>query len=73
MISIIVAMSKNQVIGNQGVIPWRIKGEQKRFKELTTGNTVIMGKRSFDEIGRPLPNRNTIVVSSTANYEYENC
>lgn len=73
MISIIVAMSKNNVIGNQGVIPWRIKGEQKRFKELTTGNTVIMGKRSFDEIGRPLPNRKTIVISSTVNYEYENC
>jgi dihydrofolate reductase/RimJ/RimL family protein N-acetyltransferase len=73
MIAIIAAMSKNYVIGNHGVIPWKIKGEQKRFKELTTGNTVIMGKRSFEEIGRPLPNRKTIVISSTMNYEDENC
>jgi dihydrofolate reductase len=73
MIALIAAMSKNYVIGNKGVIPWKIKGEQKRFKELTTGKTVIMGKRSFEEIGRPLPNRKTILVSSTMSYEDENC
>ena len=42
--------AKNQVIGNKGCIPWKIKGEQKRFKELTTGNVVIMGRRSYEEI-----------------------
>lgn len=73
MIGLIVAYTKNRVIGNKGQIPWRIKGEQRRFKELTTGNVVIMGRRSYDEIGRPLPNRFTIVVSNTANYEAENC
>lgn len=73
MLALIAALSKNYVIGNKGVIPWKIKGEQLRFKELTTGMTVIMGKRSFEEIGRPLPNRRTIVISSTTNYEYENC
>lgn len=73
MIGLIVAYAKNRVIGNKGQIPWRIKGEQKRFKELTTGNVVIMGRRSYDEIGRPLPNRFTIVVSRTANYSAENC
>lgn len=73
MIGLIVAYTKNRVIGNKGQIPWRIKGEQRRFKELTTGNVVIMGRRSYDEIGRPLPNRFTIVVSKTANYEAENC
>ncbi|MDF2486067.1 MAG: dihydrofolate reductase region, partial [Herbinix sp.] len=73
MLALIAALSKNYVIGNQGVIPWKIKGEQKRFKELTTGNTVIMGKRSFEEIGKPLPNRKTIVISNTTSYEYENC
>jgi dihydrofolate reductase len=72
MIAIIAAMSKNRVIGNQGKIPWRIKGEQRRFKELTTGNTIIMGKRSYEEIGRPLPDRKTIVVSSTKSYVAEN-
>lgn len=73
MIGLIVAYTKNRVIGNKGQIPWRIKGEQRRFKELTTGNVVIMGRRSYDEIGRPLPNRFTVVVSKTANYEAENC
>lgn len=73
MIGLIVAYANNRVIGNEGQIPWRIKGEQKRFKELTTGNVVIMGRRSYDEIGRPLPNRFTIVVSKTANYSAENC
>lgn len=73
MLALIAALSKNYVIGNKGVIPWKIKGEQKRFKELTTGKTVIMGKRSFEEIGRPLPDRRTIVISNTSRYEFENC
>ncbi len=73
MIALIVAYANNQVIGNKGCIPWKIKGEQKRFRELTTGNVVIMGRRSYEEIGRPLPNRTTIVVSNTKNYNGENC
>lgn len=73
MISIIVAFAKNRVIGNRGMIPWKIKGEQKRFKELTTGNVVIMGRRTYEEIGRPLPNRQTYLVSSTLKVEEENC
>lgn len=73
MIGLIVAYSKNRAIGKDGQIPWRIKGEQKRFRELTTGNVVVMGRRSYEEIGRPLPNRYTIVVSNTQKYEAENC
>ena len=73
MISLIVAYANNNVIGNKGCIPWNIKGEQKRFRELTTGNVVIMGRRSYEEIGKPLPNRTTIVVSNTKNYNGENC
>lgn len=73
MIGLIVAYSKNRVIGNKGQIPWKIKGEQKRFRELTTGNVVIMGRRSYEEIGHPLPNRYTIVVSNTRKFEAENC
>lgn len=73
MISLIVAYAKNHVIGNKGCIPWRIKGEQKRFKELTTGNVVIMGRRSYEEIGHPLPNRMNIIVSNTRKFEAENC
>lgn len=71
MIGLIVAMTKNRVIGLNGKIPWKIKGEQRRFKELTIGNTVIMGRRSYEEIGKPLPNRDTIVISRTTSYEEE--
>ncbi len=73
IISIIAAVSKNNVIGKNGKIPWKIPGEQKRFKELTTGKTIIMGRKSFEEIGKPLPNRNIIIVSRTKNYSFENC
>lgn len=73
MLALIVAYTKNRVIGNEGRIPWRIKGEQRRFRELTTGNVVIMGRRTYEEIGHPLPNRYTIVVSNTKKFEEENC
>ncbi len=73
MIALIVAFTQNRVIGNKGHIPWKIKGEQKRFKELTMGNVVVMGRRSFEEIGRPLPNRTTIVISNTKEFTGDNC
>lgn len=73
MIALIAAYSENKVIGNNGMIPWKIAGEQNRFKKLTTGNVVIMGRRSFDEIGKPLPDRTTIVISKTKKYEFDNC
>ena len=72
MIGLIVARSKNNVIGKNGQIPWKIKGEQKQFRELTTGNAVIMGRKSYEEIGHPLPNRMNIVVSRSANFIGEN-
>lgn len=73
MIALIVAFSNNQVIGNKGNIPWKIKGEQNRFKELTTGHVIVMGRRSYEEIGKPLPNRTTIVISNTKNFDDTNC
>ncbi len=72
MVGLIVARSKNNVIGKNGQIPWRIKGEQKQFKELTTGNIVVMGRKSYEEIGRPLPNRLNVIVSRTKKFEGEN-
>lgn len=72
MIGLIVARSKNNVIGKNGNIPWKIKGEQKQFRELTTGNVVIMGRKSYEEIGHPLPNRMNIVVSTTTEYQGDN-
>lgn len=73
MISIIVAVTKNNVIGNNGIMPWKIKGEQRRFKELTTGHTIIVGRKTFQAEGKPLPNRKTIIISKTKNIECENC
>ena len=62
-LSLIAAFSENYVIGKGLQIPWKIPGEQKRFKKLTTGNVVIMGRKTYDSIGRPLPNRQIIVIS----------
>lgn len=73
MISLIVAISKNNVIGNNGIIPWKIKGEQQRFKDLTTGKTIIIGRKSYQEIGKPLPDRKTILISTTQKVNTDNC
>ncbi len=72
MIGLIVARSRNNVIGKNGEIPWKIKGEQKQFRELTTGNVVVMGRKSYEEIGHPLPNRKNIIISKTQSYSDTN-
>jgi dihydrofolate reductase len=59
----IVAMTRNRVIGKDDKIPWHLPGEQKRFKKLTMGHTVLMGRRTFESIGRPLPGRRNLVVT----------
>lgn len=64
-IYIIVAMTEDGIIGKGNELPWRISEEMKVFKKLTLGNTVIMGRHTFESIGRSLPDRNNIIVSST--------
>jgi dihydrofolate reductase len=59
----IVAMTPTGVIGLDGDMPWKLSSDLKRFKKLTTGGTLIMGRRTYDSIGRPLPGRRTIVVT----------
>lgn len=61
--SIIVATSKNNVIGRDGGIPWHLSADLKRFKSLTTGHPIVMGRRTFESIGRPLPGRRNIVIT----------
>jgi len=63
MINIIVAASLNNVIGKDNKLLWRQSADLKRFKELTTGKTVVMGRKTYDSIGKPLPNRRNIVIS----------
>ena len=72
MISIIVAVAKVGAIGKEGKMPWKIPGEQRQFKDLTTGHVVVMGRTSYEEIGHPLPNRTNIVVSKTKVFSGEN-
>ncbi len=68
-INIIAAMAENRVIGNLGQLPWRLPDEMKHFVRLTTGHTVIMGRKTFESIGcKPLPNRRNIVLSRNTNY-----
>jgi dihydrofolate reductase len=62
-ISIIVAVAENGVIGKDGGLPWRLPADLKRFKALTTGHCIAMGRRTWDSIGRPLPQRTSIVIS----------
>lgn len=65
MIIIISAMTKNSVIGKDNKLPWNIPEEMKHFRKSTSGNTVLMGRKTFEGMGRPLPNRNNIVISRT--------
>ncbi len=60
---LVAAVARNGVIGHGSEIPWRIKGEQALFKELTTGHVLLMGRATYDTIGRPLPGRTTIVLT----------
>ncbi|MGF1530975.1 MAG: dihydrofolate reductase [Puniceicoccaceae bacterium] len=62
-LSAVVAMAENRVIGYQGKLPWHLPGDLKWFKRLTSGKTVIMGRKTYDSIGRPLPNRRNLVLS----------
>lgn len=62
-ISAIAAIGKNRELGKNNNLIWRISGDLKRVKELTTGHTLIMGRKTFEAIGKPLPNRTTIIVS----------
>src|ERR687889_285271 len=60
---LVAAVAANGVIGDRGTIPWRIPGEQARFKAVTLGHTLVMGRATYDSIGRPLPGRTTIVLT----------
>ena len=71
--SLIVAMSSNNVIGDKGQIPWKIPGEQKMFKDITMGHTLIMGRKTYQDIGRALPGRTNIVITRQTDYTAPGC
>jgi dihydrofolate reductase len=67
-ISIIVATSKNNVIGVKNQLPWHLPADLKYFKSLTNGHSIIMGRKTYDSIGRPLPNRENIIITRDENF-----
>lgn len=67
-LSLIVAMSRNRVIGAGGAIPWHLPGELKRFRSITMGHHIIMGRKTWESIGRPLPGRTSVVVTRQPGY-----
>ena len=67
-LSLIVAMAENRTIGRDNTLPWHLSEDLKYFRRVTTGHCIIMGRNTWESIGRPLPNRRSIVVSSNPNY-----
>ncbi len=72
-VAIIAAVASNGVIGSANALPWRLPEDLKRFKALTLGHPVIMGRKTFESIGRPLPGRRNIVISRNAAFSAEGC
>lgn len=70
---LIAAMAKNRVIGYRGDIPWKIPGEQLLFKKLTLGHVVVMGRKTYESIGRPLPQRKNIIVTRNTEFQADGC
>ena len=72
-LSLIVAMATNRTIGINKQMPWHLSADLKQFKKITMGHPIIMGRKTFESIGRPLPERQNIVISRDANYQQEGC
>lgn len=68
---LVLAVAKNGVIGKDGQVPWHVPEDLKHFRLSTTGHAVIMGRKTWDEVGKPLPNRRNLVVSRTADLRLE--
>jgi dihydrofolate reductase len=73
IISIIAAMDRKRGIGVDNKLPWRLSADLKRFRELTMGHHIIVGRKTFESIGRPLPGRRMIVVTRDGAYKAEGC
>ena len=73
ILSIIVAIGKNKVIGSNNSLPWSMPNDMKRFKELTMGKPIIMGRKTFESIGKPLPDRTNIIITHDEDYKAEGC
>jgi dihydrofolate reductase len=72
-ISLIVAMASNRVIGNNNVMPWHLSADLKKFKKITMGSPILVGRKTYESIGKPLPGRTNIILSRNPEYQQEGC
>ena len=72
-LSLIVAVAENNIIGHNNQLIWHLPNDLKQFRRLTTGHCIIMGRKTFDSIGKPLPNRTSIIISRNPDFKIENC
>ena len=72
-LSLIVAMATNHTIGINNQMPWHLSADLKKFKQITMGHPIIMGRKTFESIGQPLPGRQNIIISRNSGYKQEGC
>ena len=72
-LSIVVAMDNKRLIGSKNQLPWHLPADLAYFKKLTTGKSILMGRKTYDSIGRPLPNRRNIVITRNSNISIPGC
>jgi dihydrofolate reductase len=73
IIALIVAMADGRVIGKNNALPWHLPADLKHFKQCTLGKPVVMGRKTFESIGKPLPGRTNIIITRDAQYQAEGC
>jgi len=73
VISLIAAMAKNRVIGKDNKMPWHLPADLKHFKAVTMAKPIVMGRKTYESIGRPLPGRQNVIISRNSNYTVEGC
>ncbi|MBL6985557.1 MAG: dihydrofolate reductase [Methylobacter sp.] len=72
-ISLIVAMASNRAIGLNNQMPWHLSADLKKFKKITMGSPILMGRKTYESIGRPLPGRTNIIISRNSSYSQPGC
>ncbi len=73
MLTLIAAIGKNNALGKNNQLIWHLPADLQRFKKVTTGHHIIMGRKTFESLGKPLPNRTTIIISRDKNYHADGC
>jgi len=73
IVTVIAAISENNALGKDNELIWHLPADLKRFKKTTTGHHIIMGRNTYESIGKPLPNRTTVIITKNTNYKVDGC